>query len=487
MYGHWAGRMHQLELNQANMWKQGPLDSARIQRLFFSTPQLSLHLRGVRVVDPARGWDGVADLLVREGRLEAYGLHIPVPEGIPSLDGHGLVVGPALVDIHVHLRDPGFPEKETLESGACAAAHGGFGTICCMPNTEPPLDQAERIADIRARARSLPVRVMPIGTISQGRKGEVLADLESMAEAGAVGFSDDGDSTRSAAVMRQALAWSASSGLPIMVHCEEPTLSRGGVMHDGEAARALGLPGIPALAEELIVLRDLELARETGGWLHVLHVTTARAAAMVRTAKRAGVRVTAEVTPHHLLMTDWWVAGQRRFVGEDTVEIGPSPDPHAKVNPPLRRKEDARALLAAVLDGTIDCFATDHAPHHAAAKPSDLTRAAFGMIGLEFALPLLLRLIHRGVLSWLHFFDLFATRPATLFRLPGGVLRPGAPADVVVIDPMVTWQVKPEVLASRSANTPLLGMVLQGRAVLTVVDGKVAYADSAALARRACS
>jgi dihydroorotase len=328
------------------------------------------------------------------------------------------------------------------------------------------------------RARGLPVRIFPIGAISRERRGEELADLVGMAAAGAIGFSDDGDSTRNARVMRQALEASRLLGRPIMVHCEEWTLAAGGALHEGPVAQRLGVPGIPAAAEEIVLARDLELARLTGGWLHVLHLTTARGLALVRRAKREGVRVTAEVTPHHLLLTDEWAAGIRRFAGETAVQSpGPCPDPNAKVNPPLRPESDALALRAGLRDETIDIIATDHAPHGERDKPSDLRHAAFGMIGLELALPLLLRLVRSGWLTVPELVAFLSCRPAALFGLPGGTLRPGSPADVTVFDPEAPWQVTRMALRSRSANTPLLGLTLHGRVRLTIVGGKVVYVD----------
>lgn len=462
-----------------------PLGSGRTQRLFSWAQHGALLIRGGRVIDPSQHLDHVADLLVVAGRVAGIGPSLAVPDGAAVFDARGLTVAPGLVDVHVHLRDPGFPEKETLETGAAAAAAGGFTAICCMPNTEPPLDTPERIADVVSRSRHLPVRVYPIGAVSRGRQGLELADLEGMAEAGAIGFSDDGDSTRDSQVMRAALAWSARSGRPIMAHCEDRALAAGGVMHHGEVSRELGLSGIPAAAEEIVLLRDLELARLTGGWLHVLHLSTARGRRLVRAAKVEGIRVTAEVTPHHLLLSHEWVAGRRRFAGETEVIIGPCPDPNAKVNPPLRTELDAVDLLAGLRDGSVDVVATDHAPHSERDKPADMARAAFGMVGLELALPLMLRLVSRGELTLLELIDLLSTRPSALFGLPGGTLRPGSPAYVVVFDPEATWQVERATLVSRSCNTPLLGMQLQGRAVLTMVDGKVAYVDMDAVAWRA--
>jgi dihydroorotase len=432
-------------------------------------------IRGGRVVDPSQGIDGLADVLIAGGRIERIGSNLECPDGTETVDATGMVVAPALVDVHVHFRDPGLTHKESLETGAGAAVAGGFATVCCMPNTSPALDTAERIADVVERSRGLPARIFPIGTISVGRRGEELADLEGMATAGAIGFSDDGDSTRSSQVMRRALEWSAAANRPIMVHSEDWTLLDGGVMNEGSVSRELGLPGIPGTAEEITINRDIELARLTGGWLHVLHVSTARGRLLVRAAKQDGLRVTAEVMPHHLLMTDEWVAGRRRFVGEETVVEGPSPDPQAKVNPALRTEADARALLAGVHDGTFDIIATDHAPHAPEDKPADLTRAASGMLGLEVAIPVLLKLVERGDLSWSLLIDLLSTRPAAIFGLPGGTLHPGSEADVVLIDPSVRWTVSPNAIASKSKNTPLLGMTLTGRAAMTIVGGEIRY------------
>lgn len=432
-------------------------------------------IRGGRVIDPARNFDAIADVLVEDGAVIAIGTDLSSRSGEQIIDAASMIVAPGLVDVHTHLRDPGFPEKETLETGAASALRGGFTTICCMPNTNPPLDTPDSIIAIVERASSLPVHLFPIGTISLGRKGEELADLEGMARAGAIGFSDDGDSTRSSRVMRQALAWSSVSGKPLMVHAEDWTLAPDGVMNEGAVSRELGLPGIPGAAEEITTGRDIELARLTGGWLHVLHVSTARALQLVRRGKQDGVQVTAEVMPHHLLLTDEWVAGRRRFVGDDDVFEGPSPDPNAKVNPPLRPEADAWALLAGLNDGSFDIIATDHAPHADTDKPVDLRRAASGMIGLELAVPLMLRLVESGRLDLGRLIDHLSTRPARLFNLPGGRLRPGSPADIVVIDPNREWTVGRETIASRSLNTPLLGMTVRGAAVATIVGGEVRY------------
>lgn len=420
----------------------------------------------------------MADVLIERGRVNAIGADLRWPDDTGEIDARGMVVAPGLVDVHVHFRDPGYTHKETLETGARSALHGGFTAVCCMPNTDPPLDSAERVADVVDRAKGLGARIFPLGTISVGRRGEHLADLPGMVAAGAVGFSDDGDSTRSSQVMREALEWSSDSGKPIMVHCEDWTLINGGVMHEGAVSAELGLPGVPAAAEEIITGRDIELARITGGWLHLLHVSTARSRELVQAAKVRQLNVTAEVMPHHLVMTDEWVAGRRRFVGDNEVFTIPGPDPNAKVNPPLRTEADARALLAGLQDGTFDILATDHAPHALLDKPADLRRAASGMIGLEVALPLLLRLVRGGELSWSRLIELLSCRPAQLFNLPGGRLRPGDPADLVVIDPEAEWVVDEQHIVSMSKNTPLLGLTLRGKARLTMVDGEVRYRDA---------
>ncbi len=458
----------------------GPLGTGQTQRLFSyleseARDPVAVLIRGGRVVDPSQRIDRQADVLITGDRITEIGASVQAPEGVAIIDAGGLVVAPAFIDAHVHLRDPGFPKKETLETGARAALRGGYASICCMPNTNPALDNAERIADIVERARSLPVRVFPVGAISVGRRGETVADLEGMAAAGAVGFSDDGDSTRSGRVMRDALERAASLGRRVMVHCDEWTLAAGGVMNEGAVSHDLGLPGTPAAAEEIIIARDIELARLTGGRLHIQHVSTARGRALVHQAKRDGLDVSAEVTPHHLLMTEEWVAGRRRFAGEREIVPGPCPDPNARVNPPLRTERDAMTLLAGLVDGTFDIVATDHAPHAVGDKPDDLALAAPGMIGLELALPLMLRLVRSGRLSLPVLIEAMSTRPARIFGLPGGTLRPGNPADVVVFDPDARWVVDGRTIVSRSKNTPLTGMTMTGAVIWTIVGGEVRY------------
>jgi dihydroorotase len=432
-------------------------------------------IRGGRVIDPGSAIDGQFDVRIAGGRIAAVAANLDPMDGERVVDATGMLVTPGWIDAHVHLRDPGATYKEDLTTGAEAALAGGFTRMCCMPNTTPALDSPERIADIVERGRQTGVQIHPIGTISIGRKGTELAPLLEMAAEGAIGFSDDGDSTRSADVMRQALVLSTKLNLPIMVHCEDPELARGGSLHRGAVSAELGDPGIPAEAEESYIERDIELARETGGWLHVLHVSTVKGARLVARAKQEGVHVTAEVMPHHLALTDEWVAGRRRFAGEQELLAEVGLDPKAKVNPPLRPEADTLGLIEAVRAGVFDFMGTDHAPHAEQEKPADLLNAAFGMSGLELAIPTMARLVSRGALDWPLVVDLFTASPARVLGLTGGRIGVGDPADLVVIDPSRRWTVDAATLKTKSKNTPLLGMQVEGRAVLTLVDGEARH------------
>jgi dihydroorotase len=434
-------------------------------------------VRGGRVVDPSQRLDRPAEVLIRDGRIAEIADRVEAP-GVAVIDAAGCVVTPGLVDLHVHLREPGGEAKETIVTGTRAAAVGGFTTICCMPNTDPALDSVDVLADLGDRiARDAIVRVYPIAAITKGRAGERTVDFRALAAVGAIGFSDDGDTTRDSALMRRALEASRELDRPIMVHCEDKPLAAGAV-NEGDVSRRLGLGGIPPEAEEIVIARDLLLARLTGGWLHVCHVSTGRGANFVRIAKNGGVRVTAEVMPHHLTMSDEWVAGDRTLLNVDEPAGAPGVpgDPNTKVNPPLRTENDARALLSALKDGTFDVIATDHAPHAAAEKEgTDFAHAAFGLSGLEFALPLMLALVRARHLTMSELIDKLSRRPAELIRKPGGSLAPGSPADVVVFDPEQSWRVTPDALRSKSHNTPLLGMTLRGRVRYTLVDGQVRF------------
>jgi dihydroorotase len=434
-------------------------------------------IRGGHVVDPSQGIDRTADLLIEDGAISDVG-DVSAPAEIEVLDATGCIVAPGLIDVHVHLREPGFEAKETIATGTAAAAAGGFTTICCMPNTRPALDRVEVLQDLNNRiARDARVRVYPIAAITLGRAGEQAVDFEELAATGAIGFSDDGDTTRDSAIMRRALEASRTLDLPVMVHCEDKALAHG-AMNEGEVSRRLGISGIPPEAEEIIIARDLMLARLTGGWLHVCHVSTGRGIDLIRQAKSEGVHVTAEVMPHHLTMSDNWVAGDRALlnVDEPAGVAGPPGHPDTKVNPPLRPVPDTRRLLAALKDGSFDVVATDHAPHATPEKTgTDFEHAAMGMNGLEFALPLMLALVRAGHINVTDLIRRLSTEPAHLLRKPGGTLAPGTPADVVVFDPAESWRVTPEALKTKSANTPLLGMTLTGRARYTLIAGQVTH------------
>lgn len=434
-------------------------------------------IRGGHVVDPHLGIDQVCDVLILDGRIALVGdvMDHLGSGSVRQVDAAGKLVTPGWIDIHVHLRQPGFPEKETIATGTAAAAAGGFATIACMPNTNPALDSSVVLRDFK---RSVDeeglVRVLPIATITQGRTGAAAVDFDALVAAGAIGFSDDGDTTADSAIMRQALEASVRLNRPVMVHCEDKALASG-AMHEGDVSRQLGIPGIAAAAEEIIIARDLMLAELTGGWLHICHVSTGRGAAMIAEAKGRGVRVTAEVMPHHLVMSDEWVAGDRELhnTGETAGTPSQPRDPNTKVNPPLRPVADTVALLTAVQEEVFDCFATDHAPHAAPEKTgSSYEDAAFGLSGLEFAFPATYALVRAGHLSLSELVRLWTIKPARILQIERGTLTPGAVADVTIFDPDAQWTVSAGALKTKSANTPLLGMTLRGRAVLTLVDGE---------------
>lgn len=435
-------------------------------------------LSGGHIIDPGGGINSIGDVLIDEGQVVAVGRDLD-RVGADVVDVAGLIVTPGLIDVHVHLREPGFEAKETIATGTKAAAAGGFTSIFCMPNTNPALDSVAALEDLKRRVdASSRVRVFPIASITDGRQGKKAVDFAALAEAGAVGFSDDGDTTADSSIMRQALAATISHGRPVMVHCEDKALAAG-AMNEGDVSRRLGLPGTPAAAEEIIIARDIMLAQVTGGWLHVCHVSTGRGADLIRQAKADGVRVTAEVMPHHLLMSDEWVDTNRTLLNVDEPS-GPQARPldsNTKVNPPLRTEADTRQLLAALKDGTIDLVATDHAPHAAAEKEGgNYESAAFGLSGLEFALPMMLALVRAGHLTMSEMVAKLSTVPARLWSLATGSLTPGAPADLIAFDPEERWVVTPEVLRTKSPNTPLLGMELRGRVKYTYVGGKERYA-----------
>jgi dihydroorotase len=427
-----------------------------------------LILKG-RIIDPSQGLDEVGSLLIAEGKISwrGRGEMLPPATDYEVLPAPGLVVCPGFIDLHCHLREPGFEEKETIATGTKAAARGGFTTVCCMPNTNPPLDSVTTIQFVRTKATAEGVvRVLPIGCISKDRQGEALAPLADLASAGAAGFSDDGNPVMDASLMRQALEHSRVLGLPIIDHCEDTNLSAGGVLNEGRISIKLGLHGIPAAAEEAMVARDLALAKETGGRLHIAHVSTAGSVELVRWVKEEGVRVTCEVTPHHLTLTE-----------EAVIWNGAQ----AKVNPPLRTKKDIQALIQGLRDDVINVIATDHAPHTVADKRLDLTEAPFGISGLETALGSLMSLVHEGEITLPKLISKLTWEPAKIVgdkydKL--GTLAIGAPADITIFDPNKEWLVDTSTFASKGRNTPLAGAVLKGKVMATVFGGKLVYKDS---------
>jgi dihydroorotase len=419
-------------------------------------------IRGGRLVDPAAGVDDVRDVLLASGRVEAVEQGLNAPDGALVLDAAGHIVCPGFVDLHVHLREPGGEHKETIATGARAAAAGGFTAVCAMPNTDPPIDDPAAVGFVRAEGlRAGGARVYPVGAVSIRQEGERLTEIGEMVDAGAVAVSDDGRPVSDAGLMRLALSYARSFGIPVAAHCEELSLSRGGSMNEGIVSTRLGLIGVPAAAEEVMIARDLILAELTGGRLHLQHVSTRRGVDMIRAARARGLAVSAEGTPHHFTLTDEAVEGYRT---------------DAKVNPPLRTADDVAAVIAGIADGTLDVIATDHAPHHYDEKEQAFDDAPMGLVGLETALGLTLtRLVEPGHLSLTDLVTRMSAAPAEAFRLPGGTLRRGAPADVTVFDPAAEWVVDPRQFFSKSRNTPFTGMTLRGRVVWTIVEGAVVH------------
>ena len=437
----------------------------------------NLLLAGVRIIDPNDGSDAVRDLAIVDGYIRDPSL---VAAGAERIDATGLVAAPGFCDLHTHLREPGDEGSETVASGARAAAHGGFTSVCAMPNTEPPLDERARISWVADRAHEAACRVRVIGAVSIGRAGQSLAELASMAEAGAVAFSDDGAAVPSPRPVRTAMTYLRGLGLPLIEHAEDASLAAGGVMRAGRVASQLGLAGWPPSAELTIVDRDIALAAETGARLHLTHLSTAAALESVRRARARGLPVTCDVTPHHMALTDAWVAGSRRFAWEDEPRDRKPPDPdraydgRCRVNPPLPSREDALALLAGLADGTVDAIATDHAPHPPQRKLVPFDEAAPGLIGLETALSLGLAAVSAGRLEMATLVAALSSRPAEIIGERRS-LAIGQVADLVVFDHEARWRVEAAALASASSNTPLLGMELPGVVRMTVADGRVTY------------
>jgi dihydroorotase len=410
-----------------------------------------------RIIDPANKTDRIADLLVINGRIA--GPDHPIPADIREIDAEGCWVVPGLIDMHVHLREPGEEYKEDIISGARAAASGGFTGVACMPNTRPVNDCATVTAMILNRAAEAAVRIYPVGAISQGGEGHQLAELGEMKAAGAVAVTDDGRPVLDSQLMRRALEYASDFNLIVISHSEEAALSTG-VMNEGPVSTRLGLKGIPTAAESVMVYREIALAEFTGTRVHIAHVSTAMAVQLIREAKFRGVRVTAETAPHYFTLTD------EAVIGYDT---------NTKMNPPLRSEADRKAIMAALADGTLDAIATDHAPHSILEKEVEFDAAANGIIGLETALPLALALIRDKIIDEQRLVELMAVNPAAILGIPGGTLSPGAAADITLIDPTRKFNYAADQVVSKSRNSPFLGWELQGRAVLTMVDGTIRY------------
>lgn len=431
---------------------------------------MKILLQGGRICDPASAADRIADVLIIDGKIAAVEGRVAASDA-RVVDARGLVVAPGLIDMHVHLRDPGQTHKEDIASGTTAAVRGGFTAVACMPNTTPPIDHPTVVEYVRSKAaRSGSCRVYPIGAITLRREGTEVAPIESLTAAGAVALSDDGTCVAQAGVLLRAMRYAQQVGLPIIEHCEDLTLSLDGVMHEGVWSSVLGLRGIPAASDDVMVARDILLAEESDCRLHIAHVSTARSVGLIRDAKRRGVAVTAEVTPHHLLMTDAAVEGYNA---------------NAKMKPPLRSEADRAALLEGLRDGTIDAVVTDHAPHAPEETMVEFDRVPFGVIGLETALGLVLtHLVRPGVLSLSDALRLMTSRPAQILGVPGGRLEVGSPADVVLIDLDRSWVVDPASSASKSRNTPFGGWELVGKPVMTLVAGEIKYGDPTRLPSR---
>jgi dihydroorotase len=425
-------------------------------------------LKGGRVVDPANGRDGAFDILIDEGIIAKVGRDLPI-EGATVVEvPAGLIVVPGLIDMHVHLREPGQEHKETVATGTASAVAGGFTAVACMPNTSPVNDSATVTSLILAKAAAANLaRVYPIGAVSKGQKGELLADIAELKAAGCVAITDDGHPTATALLLRRALEYAGMFGIPVVEHCEDPTLKGDGVAHEGYHASRLGLRGIPGACEALGVERGVLMAELTGSAFHVAHMSARGSMRAVRKAKEAGVRVTCEVAPHHFTLTDEALGTPIPY------------DTNTKMNPPLRETADRDAMIAGIADGTVDVIATDHAPHHYDEKRVEFDRAPFGIVGLETAVPLTFdRLVHAGHIPLRRMIELLSVNPAKVLNLPGGTLSEGAAADITVLAPDLQVRVEASKLRSRSKNTPFDGWQLRGGVAATIVGGRVVFANN---------
>ena len=424
-------------------------------------------LKGGRIVDPANGIDGAFDLLIDGDRIARVGRGLPVDGAQVVEIPAGLVVCPGFIDMHVHLREPGQEHKETVASGTASAVAGGFTAVACMPNTDPINDDANVTAYIVNKGKEAGLaRVYPIGAVSRGSKGELLADIAELKAAGCVALSDDGKPVATALLMRRALEYAGMFGMPVIDHCEDQSLKGDGVAHEGYQAATLGLRGIPGAAEAVMVERDVLMSEITGGYVHIAHMSARASLRAVRKGKDAGVRVTCEVAPHHFTLTD------------ESLESPVAYDTNVKMNPPLREAADRDAMIEGIRDGAVDVIATDHAPHHYDEKKVEFDRAPFGIVGLETAVSLTLdRLVHRGVITLGRMVELMSINPARILRVAGGTLAEGAPADITVVAPDLKVRVEAAKLKSRSKNTPFDGWELRGGVAATIVGGRPLFVN----------
>ena len=424
-------------------------------------------LKGGRVVDPVNGIDGVHDILIDGDRIARVGRDLPVDGAAVVEIPSGLVICPGLIDMHVHLREPGQEHKETVATGTASAVAGGFTAVACMPNTTPVNDDANVTAYILARAAEAKLaRVYPIGAVSRGSKGELLADIAELRAAGCVAITDDGHPVATALLLRRALEYARMFDMPVIEHCEDPTLKGDGVAHEGFYAAQLGLRGIPGACEALGAERGILLAEFTGSAFHVAHMSARASLRAVRKGKEAGIRVTCEVAPHHFTLTD------------ESLSTPIPYDTNTKMNPPLREVADRDAMVAGIADGTVDVIATDHAPHHYDEKKVEFDRAPFGIVGLETAVPLALdRLVHAGIIRLPRLVELLSVNPAKILRVPGGSLSEGAPADITILAPDLRVRIDASRLRSRSKNTPFDGWELRGGVAATLVDGRPVFVN----------
>ncbi len=448
-----------------------------------------LLITGGRIIDPSQGLDEIGDLLIAEGKIAWVGddkTALP-RQRCTVISAQDMVVAPGFIDLHCHLREPGFEEKETIASGTMAAAKGGFTTVCCMPNTEPPVDTRAVVEYVLNRAESEGlIRVLPIGCITRGRRGEELSEMDELAEAGVVAFSDDGNPVENSRLMRQALDYSRSIGLFLIDHCQDMALTEGGVMNEGWVATRMGLGGIPAAGEDVVVARDLFLAQLTGARIHIAHVSTEGAVELTRRAKERGTRVTAEVPPHHLILTEERVMGPEWGMGREApwgrYPLSPaSYDTSAKVYPPLRTRRDVKALIQGLREGVLDAIATDHAPHTPVDKMCEFDLAPFGISGLETALGCLMSLVQEGELNLTTLISKLTAEPAHILGKTHhelGSLKVGAPADVTIFDPEEEWVMDSDAFASKGKNSPWLGCQLKGKVMATIYGGEVVYKES---------